>query len=803
MKRKIILGTISILLIVPSISYANSSVPVNEIYGSNRVETSVAISNKAFEKSENAVIVSGNNYADSISSLPVSSFENCPILLTKGHKLENTIKNELKRLNVKKVSIIGGSKSVSEKVASDIKNEGIEVKRIYGINRYETNRKVLENYFSNKKNDAIFVSGENFADSISIGCYAHKNRIPIVLLPTKIDDNIKKYIIENDFKNNIIVGGKSSVNKEYEKYIKAKRYYGKTRYETSFLINKELFSDSTKIFLTSGQDFADALSGVPYASLNDSNLVLYNRNPIKFSGIENYSEVNVIGGMLRAKINRNLNKKDLIAKKVFNDDYIFSANKLIDKKISVLENADLYLHYDGSFKKFLNEKRSVQRRIFGFFFLNDLVNAYNDTKDRKYFDIGMKMIKEFETENASIDNSMVWHDETVARRLSYYLNFYSNFNQLMNAEQERLMENSMKKIANLISNTDFWAGNNNHGMFQDMACLEYGMLMGDKKIFDKAERRLIEYFLSTFDNDGVHLENSPEYHFVILKEYRNFINYMKDGNSPNYEKLLKRYEKTKYFSRAILLPDLNIPNIGDSKTMKIDLKDYYDDYSLDEYNEKFERHRFLNSGYDIVKNKDSYLLLRAGYLKKYHHHDDDLSFWLYKNGNIITEAGAFGYEYSNPYAKYSKGFSAHNTLVVDGKNDSVGSDVKLGNTKYEDMLCGVTKRIKDIVFKRSIKFDNELSDISIIDDIHSMGGKKHNYKLYFHLDPAINPVKEDNVVKLFRDGEFIGQLKSDEKINIIDDMYFPDYDRNIKNTKTIVIESYGSDKAIITKIILN
>ncbi|MEG0250017.1 MAG: cell wall-binding repeat-containing protein [Peptostreptococcus sp.] len=772
----------------------------NTITGKDRYETSVNISKKTFESSRYAIIVNGEKYPDSISSIPVAAKLEAPIILTRGVELEKEISEEIKRLGVENVYIIGGINSVSNKVEKELKDEKIEVTRYSGQNRYDTNREVVDKIFDEEFDRCVFASGENFADSISIGSYVYKERLPILLISDCKEKNDFKYIEGKNIRESLVIGGEKAVSKEdFNKLENPRRYSGINRYETSEIVNRTFFKEKSTLTMTTGDNFADALSGVPYADKNNSNLVLYNRNPKTYPATESYETINVVGGSLAKKI-----KKVVQGKIVYNDDYIKYADLLLENKIAKDANINDFFVFDGDFKKASSENRTDQRRIYGFFFLNDLSNAYNDTGKREYIRKGIEYIKAFESQNKFDLSSMMWHDETVGRRLNYYLNFYKSGYNVMSASELDLLKKAMADMANRIAYTNFWAGINNHGMFQDLAILCYADEFGNKDMYRLAARRLETYFEECFDKDGVHLENSPEYHFVILGELKHVIDNVDKNAFKDYNHLYQTYKNSEAFSRAIILPNGYLPNIGDTKTEKINLNDYY---AGDPNNEKiYGRSTFYDAGYDIVKNSESYLLFRAGYKNDVHHHNDDLSIWLYKNGNIITEVGSFGYEYSNPYADYSTSFEAHNNLVVDGKNVAKGRDVILQQAPSSNTMKGSSKRIQKVKFERQLDYNDNLTNVKITDKIESLDKKEHKYELRFHLDPEIRAEIVTNsdgekLVQLYRRNTSIGQIKVNTgDISVIKDVYFPYYYAQPEATDVVHIELNAKDANIETNI---
>lgn len=176
-----------------------------------------------------------------------------------------------------------------------------------------------------------------------------------------------------------------------------------------------------------------------------------------------------------------------------------------------------------------------------------------------------------------------------------------------------------------------------------------------------------------------------------------------------------------------------------------------------------------------------------------------MSFWLYKDGNIFTEFGSYGYEESNPHTKYQTDFEAHNTLIVDDGNKFKGKDVKITKTDSPREMSGVTNRISNIAFRRNIQFNKDLSEISIIDSVKALDEQEHKYTRLFHLDPSIQPkIKKKlgkNVVELYREDKLIGKLITEDEVSLTDDFYYSVYYQNPpQSTKVIKVDCNGIDK---------
>lgn len=86
--------------------------PVERIAGSSRVGTSVAVSADAFDPVPGAVyIATGGNFPDGLAGAPAAAFEGAPILLV-GQDLPDEVAEEILRLGVHRVVILGGTAAV-------------------------------------------------------------------------------------------------------------------------------------------------------------------------------------------------------------------------------------------------------------------------------------------------------------------------------------------------------------------------------------------------------------------------------------------------------------------------------------------------------------------------------------------------------------------------------------------------------------------------------------------------------------------------------------------------------------------
>ena len=275
---------------------------VSRINGKNRIDTSIQIAKSYIKSSEFAILANQNNFPDSLSATVLSKKYNAPILLTDAKTADKGLIQEIKRLQTKYFVKIGGEKSISNKVANQLLPKGSKVRSFKGSDRYATNAEIIKEY--KDADTCIIASGENFADSLSIGAYATKNGYPIVLVQkNKINDVTKKALKNTKIKKCYIVGGENSVSKSLEKELPQviERIAGNDRYETSLKIADKFYKDAEGAYLASGEVFADSLAINPIAAKFDVPLILTPKDKLPQKTLEYLEkskiiQVAIIGG---------------------------------------------------------------------------------------------------------------------------------------------------------------------------------------------------------------------------------------------------------------------------------------------------------------------------------------------------------------------------------------------------------------------------------------------------------------------------------------------------------------------------
>ncbi|NLI92399.1 MAG: hypothetical protein GX434_09430, partial [Peptococcaceae bacterium] len=269
--------TTSIASAVTSSSSTSLQLTSDRLAGDDRYQTSQQISKSGWNSSYYAVIVSGENYPDALCSAPLAYKYSAPILLTSKDSLDTQTRDELSRLNVKSVFLIGGTRVISSNTELTILNMGISVTRIAGNDRYDTSLKIAQAIGASGQ--AVLANGDSFADALSIAPIAAIKGMPILLTPpNNLSSDLKQYLL-NSVQITYVLGGTGAIsNTIYNQLPSPQRISGTNRYETNINIIKTFSSqlNLNTCYLATGQSFPDALAGSALASLKKSPIVLVN-----------------------------------------------------------------------------------------------------------------------------------------------------------------------------------------------------------------------------------------------------------------------------------------------------------------------------------------------------------------------------------------------------------------------------------------------------------------------------------------------------------------------------------------------
>ncbi len=273
--------------------------------GSTRYQTAERIAQKfvdeAFETESyivrEAVIVSGEGFADALSAAALAGNFRAPILLTPPNALASVVRFFITRNNIDDVYIVGGTAAVSQSVADSLDAlAGVSVTRLSGSNRYLTALAVAEevggttgsnlgSYCNTRDQTVLLANGEGFADALAGGPLAYSGPHPILLTPRSgLPDSVLDYLDEARVDRVIILGGTAVIPTAIENTIRndnieVKRLAGNDRFATAVAVTKALTIGSEDCGWIA-DDFGLANARSPYDAFAGSALLGQRQSPL-------------------------------------------------------------------------------------------------------------------------------------------------------------------------------------------------------------------------------------------------------------------------------------------------------------------------------------------------------------------------------------------------------------------------------------------------------------------------------------------------------------------------------------------
>ncbi|EFD05136.1 repeat protein [Peptostreptococcus anaerobius 653-L] len=260
---------------------------IERVAGKDRVHTAINTSRRFFNKSRYVIIADSGNYPDALTATVLAHVLDAPILLNNTRYLEDDVAREIVRLGASEVIIVGGHKSISENVKSQLaRYDQNSVQRIWGRDRYVTSSELAYEIqrLTGKVNKAIIASGENFPDALATAPLGSKEIAPILLVRrNQIDKKVDKALKDLNIKRVYVAGGQHSVSKKLEEQLPQviRRFNGRDRYETAVLVASYTYPESKEVFVASGEVFPDALVIGPVCARRKAPILLSRTTPVK------------------------------------------------------------------------------------------------------------------------------------------------------------------------------------------------------------------------------------------------------------------------------------------------------------------------------------------------------------------------------------------------------------------------------------------------------------------------------------------------------------------------------------------
>lgn len=179
-----------------------SNLSVNRIGGIDRYETALLIAKEIakYKPIENIYVANGFKEADALSVASHAGEEVQPIILTDTYKMEDEVYNWIKSKGIKNAYFIGDDEVVGDNIiekVNGITSNDVKGNRLGGIDRQETNAKVIEKFYNESSYNALFVSkSDPLVDALTAGPLAAKLKSPIVMVGNEVSNYQQRVLSE-------------------------------------------------------------------------------------------------------------------------------------------------------------------------------------------------------------------------------------------------------------------------------------------------------------------------------------------------------------------------------------------------------------------------------------------------------------------------------------------------------------------------------------------------------------------------------------------------------------------------------
>ena len=421
-----------------------------------------------------------------------------------------------------------------------------------------------------------------------------------------------------------------------------------------------------------------------------------------------------------------------------------------------------------------------------------VLRAWEETGDttllRRAFHVALDWSRFHDTKKAT----MSWMDMAVglrAAQLAYFLDQIRLQNLLPTESESRRLDRLIAGHTKRLSNPKFLTMNN-HGLFQ-----AYGLKMIEVATSAKesiADTLLDQVLQTQFTDEGVHKENSPDYHQLISKVLASF-----NENGRLSNDVVATIAKAAAHQPAFVFPNGMMAAVGDTAGKGTP--------PLEQ--ERLRVDDFSASGYLAVRKKSSMLFV-TGMAQSYaHKHADELSFQFFHNGEFVfIDGGKYSYA-RDEWRDYFVSADAHNTISLVGAQIPIRSVALTGSLldkpTVEDGKVSITGHVeRKLLFKhsRTIVYDPD-SELLIQDKLSST--EEQTFVSTLLLAPGLKPTRTNSGFELtLKSGQLL-HAKTDAELEFVTGQkdpilgwWSPSYG---KMEPTVAVRAYRTGKQALIK----
>lgn len=295
-------------------------------------------------------------------------------------------------------------------------------------------------------------------------------------------------------------------------------------------------------------------------------------------------------------------------------------------------------------------------------------------------------------ESQPIEHDFPWHDHATALRLDRLSRIKLQFPQCNFIDLAQ-------RHAELLMRDDFYSKHTNHGFDQALSLILAALAFPEAETAGSWRElgltRLTDEIHFAFTDEGVHVENSPAYHFGMISNMLRARRLLKVSGqySAGFD---EHFDKALRFLIWVTRPDRFLAYMGDSTSYRPSVHPELADLPSAplvawvstggkagvEPNGNFAVYE--KSGYAAYRSSwqswpgHTHIVMKSSFLSPYHRQDDDLNVLVHAYGeDWLIDSGLYNHNRRDPIRIYMRSARAHNVpFILGAKIDrtSVGRD---------------------------------------------------------------------------------------------------------------------------------
>ncbi len=409
--------------------------------------------------------------------------------------------------------------------------------------------------------------------------------------------------------------------------------------------------------------------------------------------------------------------------------------------------------------------KSWRSKLHAMGFLTPLLQRYSQAHDTASLRQARDLMLDWIRANKPDDGGIAWKNKIVGDRAGQlaYVTAASECAGILSSQQRETLRDSATAHGKFLADPANYR-HGNHGLFQNQGLLLLTGLLPSlphaREWNELASQRMIDT-LPIDRGEGVDLEHSPGYHFLVLNLLQRVLG-LPGQKSPE---LLALYRRMRAVAGWFVMPDGGITRLGDTAIKSAPPWARAEGASYRGISPT------LRSGFAVVRQGGGYLSIADGLHPYGHRQADELTFELFDRGrHIVTDTGRYGASRNNTdprlqaaYA-FTKSSQAHSGLVVDGVSYPVETAKPFGSgftARGQGSGWYAVEGVNPLVSRQGVRHDRLFlyrpgSALVVIDRVSS--ARPHAYTRYFQFDPALRVSPRGKTVVGLSAPGFLGSL---------------------------------------------